>query len=76
MTLEEAEQVARIASTCDGGCSHCIPELVGRLNAAFPAFVFEYREDERWHEPDPHGFNEDGFKWPVIAVSNAQTKGA
>lgn len=40
MTLEEARIVAAIMGTADSGCSSCASELLARLAAAFPQFVW------------------------------------
>ena len=40
MTLEEARIIAAIVGTADGGCAGCAGELMTRLAAAFPQFVW------------------------------------
>ena len=48
MTLDEAQKLADIISTADGGCSDCVGDLIKRLNDSFPTFVFEVTEDDRF----------------------------
>jgi hypothetical protein len=38
MTLEEAEKIATIAETADGGCPYCVGSIVEQLGEAFPEF--------------------------------------
>lgn len=40
VTLEEAQTVAGIAATADGGCAICVAELTDRLQGAFPEFTW------------------------------------
>lgn len=40
MTDEEAEKIASIIATADGGCFVCVGELAEQLNEAFPEFVW------------------------------------
>lgn len=47
MTLEEAEKVARVAETADGGCSHCVSGMAEELQEAFPEFIWEFHEEEK-----------------------------
>ena len=42
MTLEEAEQVARVIATADDGCAVCVKDLVLHLRRVFPGFLWEY----------------------------------
>jgi len=57
MTLEEAQMIAKIIGTADGGCSHCVPALAAHLTREFPQFVFtsgDYAppmDDEEWESP-------------------------
>lgn len=41
MTLEDANKIGKVVSRADGGCSHCVEELVGYLNRDFPEFTWE-----------------------------------
>jgi hypothetical protein len=38
MTLEEAEKIAKIISTADGGCSNCVIEMTEEWNKVFPEY--------------------------------------
>ena len=40
MTLDEAQMIAKIVGTADGGCPTCVSMLVEHLNREFPQFVF------------------------------------
>lgn len=55
MTLDEAREVGRIASTADGGCSTCVQGLAEMLQKSFPQFTWAYPGadwilKEPWHE--------------------------
>jgi hypothetical protein len=47
MTLEEAEKIAKIASTADGGCGQCCTSLADQLNEAFPEYEWVW-DDENY----------------------------
>lgn len=38
MTMEEARRVASVLALADGGCSHCVSDLVARMQTLFPEF--------------------------------------
>lgn len=41
MTLDEAKKIAeQIVGYADSGCNHCVTDLVERLNAVFPEFIW------------------------------------
>ena len=72
MTLEEAQTIALIAGTADGGCSTCVSNMLKRLNAAFPEFTFSISngikatyEKPDWSN-DPDDINCVGIKVEVI----------
>lgn len=46
MTLVEAQKVAAIVATADGGCSVCVRDLVEQLNETFKDFTWLYDEDQ------------------------------
>lgn len=52
MTQEEADKVAKIIRTADGGCPVCVGSLCERATAAGLGFRFE-ETGERVAEPDP-----------------------
>jgi hypothetical protein len=52
VTREEAQQIAAIASTVDGGCSCCIKSVVAQLNHAFPEWEWFYPDDWDAQEKD------------------------
>ena len=56
MTLEEAQKVARIVGTADGGCRSCCNALVDQLNKVSLGFRFT-RTDE-WHSEQPDWSND------------------
>lgn len=42
MTLDEAKKIGKqIIGYADGGCDQCVTDLVERLNAVFPEFIWE-----------------------------------
>jgi len=41
MTLDEAKKIAWIVGHADGGCAHCVSDLVALLDKAFPEFVWK-----------------------------------
>jgi hypothetical protein len=47
MTLDEAKAVGMIAGTADNGCDTCVSQLVKRLNAAFPTYVWTVTDEEQ-----------------------------
>ena len=36
MTKDEAVKIGKIVATADGGCSHCVQDLVHQLKKDFP----------------------------------------
>ena len=41
MTLDEAKKIAeQIVGYEENGCDHCVTDLVERLNAVFPEFIW------------------------------------
>lgn len=42
MTLADAQKVAAVVATADGGCPRCARELTELLAEHFPAFAWEY----------------------------------
>lgn len=40
MNLEEAQKIADIISSADGGCPHCVYSLGAQLQREFPEFTF------------------------------------
>ena len=46
MTLEEAQEVAAIAVTADGGCGYCARDLLAKLQESFPQFVWTWTGSE------------------------------
>lgn len=42
MTEREAQQVAAILATADGGCSNCVERLVELMRRRFPGFSWTY----------------------------------
>ena len=50
MTRDEAEAVARICITADGGCYVCAGDLIGQLKERFPdcSGWFQGVYDEEW----------------------------
>lgn len=56
MTRDEADKLACIAATADGGCPVCAARLCDELNAAFPAFAWLFEEvgdarrDDGWDD--------------------------
>lgn len=46
MTLDEAEKIAVICCTADGGCSVCVSNLEELLNTMFPEFVWTLNVSE------------------------------
>lgn len=58
MTLEEAQKISDIIGTADGGCSHCVSNILPLLRKTFPEFEWtvegefqhDYERDEK--EPD------------------------
>lgn len=56
MTRDEADKLACIAATADGGCPVCAARLCDELNAAFPAFAWLFedvgdaRRDDGWDD--------------------------
>ena len=49
MTLEEANKLAGIVGTADGGCEQCVGSLCYLLNESFPEFHWEMKD---WYEAD------------------------
>ena len=45
MTLEEAQTVAKICASADGGCGVCVEKLVLQLRDKFPEFGWEIDDD-------------------------------
>ena len=66
MTLEEAQTIARIAGTADGGCATCVGHLMEQLNAAFPQFAWEFvaNPEPRGEEPEDYDEWEAWCAWP------------
>lgn len=44
MNIEEANRIAGIVGTADGGCVHCVGALVRSLNEDFPEFIWEMKD--------------------------------
>jgi tryptophanyl-tRNA synthetase len=57
MTKNEIEQIAEIMMTADGGCGHCVSELLEQLEETFP----EFKEtiEEVWNKEYDCDFRED-----------------
>lgn len=45
MTLEDAQKIAMIVATADGGCPCCVDNLVKQLRPAFPDFRWGINAD-------------------------------
>lgn len=45
MTLKEAQTIAKIIDTADGGCCVCVRSLCEQMQEAFPMFTWSYPED-------------------------------
>lgn len=45
MTLEEANQIAKIVDEADGGCPYCAGALRHQLEKQFPQFIFGNQGD-------------------------------
>ena len=73
MTEDEAKKVAEVVGTADGGCDHCVDDLVRRLNAAGLGFTFTRTDARLKKQPDwsddPEDVCDVGF---VISVERAQ----
>ena len=51
VTHDEAVKIAEVIIQVDGGCPHCITELVDCMKVKFPDFDWETlteQADERW----------------------------
>ena len=53
MTLGEAQDLALIIGTADGGCHCCVEALCDKLNKAFPAF--RWVNTNKWDDDDDAG---------------------
>lgn len=55
MTDEEANGIAAICATADGGCPHCARDLQLQLAARFPEFEWKILDDDDSSiREDPH----------------------
>ena len=54
MTIQEAEKIARIIVTADGGCRVCVQELASEMQEMFPEF--EWIFDKRGFETGGDGY--------------------
>lgn len=68
MTQEEAEKIARIVSTADGGCPTCIARLISRLNGAGLGWTF-HRVSGEWTERPADDLEDDGRSYPLISAT-------
>lgn len=76
MTPEEAQTIARIAGTADGGCPNCVSDIVERLNKAELGYVWTmtdetYMEPAGWYD-DPQAMRVAGL---VVQVRLMQPEG-
>lgn len=67
MTIEEAEKIAKIAGTADGGCSSCVGGICERLNDA--AFGFVFTPTDEAQPPEPYDeYDTDPEDWRSYGV--------
>lgn len=52
MTREEAEKIAAVIATADGGCGPCVSSLCELMSKAFPAFEWAIGEADRYPDQD------------------------
>lgn len=72
MTVEEMQAIAKIISTADGGCGHCVRALIDEVNAAFPEFRLvmtdgKWRRRPEWADEDDYADQE----FAIIAVKQS-----
>lgn len=69
MTNDEAEKIAKIISTVDGGCAYCIDSAIERLNAAGLGWQFE-RSGGEWKEYSEFFPTDDDRppRFPIVTV--------
>lgn len=67
MTLEEAEKIAKIAGTADGGCPSCVGNICERLNEAAFGFVFTPTSEQQPPEPRDE-YDTDPEDWGSCGV--------
>ena len=48
MEISEARLVGQVVAMADGGCGHCVGNLVEYLNEDFPQFRWSSRVDENY----------------------------
>lgn len=76
MTQDEANKVAAVIRTADGGCSSCVSELCRRMTAAGLGFDFTMtgRNVEEVVQPDWSDDPDDGYTqpWPEVVANPAE----
>lgn len=68
MTIEDMIKVAKIISTADGGCHHCIDDLIRRIEKEFPQFKLTLMDDYWIEKPEWEPDAEYGIPYPIICV--------
>ena len=66
MTKSEAETIARIIGTADGGCPVCVHNLVEQLNTA--ALGWRFIETDRCEEPTDEEMDTGDYEAPGVIV--------
>ena len=46
MTKKELKKIAKVLATADGGCSHCVKNIVEKFNKEFPDLLRYDEENE------------------------------
>jgi hypothetical protein len=77
MTIDDAQKIAKIIGTADGGCSNCVGDLVERLSKMFPSFRWIITDEHQMEQPDwsedPEDTHQVGF---VVLVEPRSCMGA
>lgn len=68
MTMEEAEKLAAIIGTADGGCSTCVEDLARRAAIAFPEFRWTPTRGDLVEQPDWSDDPEDRIRVGVVVL--------
>lgn len=69
MTQDEANKIAAIIATADGGCSVCVENLIRRMNSADLGFTFKQTGADIEEQADWSDDPEDTVTYPgVVAI--------
>lgn len=60
ISLSEAQKIACIMESADGGCQHCATSLMEDFIEEFPQFKFEFNEDY---------YESEDFSTPMFKVA-------